>query len=76
MENGGFAVADAYFEYGLDTVVYIHLDEPELEKLKDVGRGQLVVLGHIASDSVGINPFLDALAERGIEVTRIGGVIP
>ncbi|MFC2031274.1 hypothetical protein ACFLWA_11165 [Chloroflexota bacterium] len=76
LDNGGFAVADAYFEYGVDTVVYIHLDEPELERLQAIGRGQIIVLGHIASDSVGINPFLDALEERGIEVTRFSGVIP
>jgi hypothetical protein len=76
LDNGGFAVADAFFEYGTDTVIYIHLDEPELQRLKKTDRGQLIVLGHLASDSVGINPFLDALEERGIEVTRIGGVIP
>ena len=76
LDNGGFQIANAYFEHGVDTVVYIHLDEPELERLHSAGRGQLIVLGHIASDSVGINPFLDALEERGLEVTRIGGVIP
>ena len=69
-------MADAYFEYGVDTVVYIHLDEPVLERLQATGRGQIIVLGHIASDSVGINPFLDALEGRSIEVTRFSGVIP
>jgi hypothetical protein len=74
LDNGGFGVADAYFEYGVDTVVYIHLDEPELQKLRAVGRGQIIVLGHTASDAAGINPFLDVLEQAGIEVTRISGV--
>jgi hypothetical protein len=76
LDNGGFPVADAYFEHGVDTVIYIHLDEPELQKLRQVGRGQIIVLGHIASDSAGINPFIEALEERGLEVDRIDVVPP
>jgi len=76
LTNGGYAVAQAYFAHGVDTVIYIHLGEADLMRLRAEPRGQVLVLGHIASDSVGINPFLDALEARGIEVTRIGGVIP
>jgi hypothetical protein len=58
------------FQCGTDTVVYIDLGEPDLQKLKDVGRG------HLASDSVSIKVILDALKEPGVEVARICGVIP
>lgn len=76
LDNGGFPVANAYFEHGVDTVVYIHLDEPELEQLRQTGRGQIIVLGHIASDSAGINPFIEALEERDVEVDWIDLVPP
>jgi putative NIF3 family GTP cyclohydrolase 1 type 2 len=75
LTNGGSAVAQAYFAHGVDTVAYIHLGEADLMRLRAEGRGQVLVLGHIASDAVGINPFLDALEARGLEVARISGVI-
>lgn len=76
LTNGGYAVAKAYFENGVNTVVYIHIAPPDLEKLRADGRGQLIVTGHIASDSVGINPYIAELERRGLVVDRIGGVLP
>jgi len=34
------------------------------------------VTGHIASDSIGINPYIDRLRQEGLEVTPISGIIP
>lgn len=70
--NGGYEIAKTYFEHGVDTVVYIHISSRDLEKLKADGVGNLIVTGHIASDSVGINPFIHELEKRDISVTRIG----
>ena len=69
--NGGYAVAKAYFEHGVDTVVYIHCRPDEARRLEaEFGRTKsLVVTGHIASDSVGINPYLDRLRREGLDVT-------
>jgi len=53
-------------------VVYIHISPADLAKLKADGVGNLIVTGHIASDSVGINPLIDRLEENGIAVTTIG----
>src|SRR3990170_1657080 len=36
----------------------------------------LVITGHMASDSIGINVYLDELDRRGLEVIRAGGIIP
>jgi len=77
--NGGYPVAKAYFDHGVDTVVYIHVSASDARRLRDeyAGRGKnLVVTGHIASDSVGINPFLAALRERGLEVASLDIVGP
>jgi len=76
LTNGGYEVASTYFKYGIDTVVYIHISPLDLLKLKEDNAGNLIISGHIASDSVGINPFLDRLEKEGLEVLRIGGVIP
>lgn len=70
--NGGYDIAKTYFEYGF-CVVYIHIKLADYLKLKNE-RGNLIVSGHIASDSVGINPFIKALEEKDIEVIKIGGI--
>jgi len=73
--NGGYEIAKTYFKHGVGTVVYIHISSGDLTKLKTDGVGNLIVTGHIASDSVGINPFIHELKKRDISVTTIG-VIP
>jgi putative NIF3 family GTP cyclohydrolase 1 type 2 len=72
--NGGYPVAKAYFDSGIDTVIYLHIDYDELVKLKREGRGNLVVLGHMAGDSIGINMFLGELGKRGVTADTLGVV--
>ena len=73
--NGGYEIAKTYFKHGVGTVIYIHIGLGDLEKLKAEGKGNLIVTGHIASDSVGINPFIRELEKRGMSVATLG-VIP
>jgi len=73
--NGGYEIAKTYFKHGVGTVVYIHISAGDLEKLKVDGERNLIVTGHIASDSVGINPLIKEMEKRNISVTSIG-VIP
>lgn len=73
--NGGYPVAKAYFDHGVDTVIYIHCQPSVARQLaREYGthKRNLVVTGHIASDSVGINPFVQALREKGLEVVPLG----
>ena len=76
--NGGYSVAKAYFDHDVDTLIYIHCRPQDSKKLrKTCGESKnLIVTGHIASDSLGINPFLDALKQQGVEVETISGIIP
>lgn len=76
--NGGYAVGKAYFENGVDTLVYIHCRPDEARRLDAEfgGTKSLVVTGHIASDSVGINPYLDRLRHEGVDVTAVSGILP
>ena len=73
--NGGYEVARTYYEYCIGTVIYIHVSPADLEKLKADNMGNLVITGHVASDSVGINPFVRELERRDISVITIG-VVP
>jgi putative NIF3 family GTP cyclohydrolase 1 type 2 len=76
--NGGYSVGKAYFEHGVDTLVYIHCRPDDARRL-DAEFGEtkaLVVTGHIASDSVGITPYVDRLRREGVDVTTASGVLP
>jgi methionine aminopeptidase len=73
--NGGYEVARTYFKHGVGTVVYIHVGLSDLERLRAKGKGNLIVSGHIASDSVGINPFIKELEKKGLAVKRLGIVL-
>ncbi|MBI2341812.1 MAG: hypothetical protein HYU98_03660 [Deltaproteobacteria bacterium] len=58
---------------GIDTIIAMHLFEKTAETLK---RSEInyIVCGHMASDSLGLNLFLDRLLQRSkLSVTPCGG---
>jgi hypothetical protein len=74
--NGGTEVASAYFDNGVDTVLYIHVGAGDTATLQEEYGGEgknLVVTGHIASDAIGMNTFIDALEEEGVECHTVSG---
>jgi putative NIF3 family GTP cyclohydrolase 1 type 2 len=71
--NGGFHVAKAYFQHGVSTVIYLHMDYGELTKMREEKlEGNLVVMGHLAGDSIGLNGLAERLEDLGIETVRVG----
>jgi hypothetical protein len=69
--NGGYLVARNYFENGICTVLYFHIDYNDLVKLRESNiEGNLVILGHLAGDSIGMNALGDRLENKGIQVVR------
>jgi putative NIF3 family GTP cyclohydrolase 1 type 2 len=71
--NGGYHIARAYFEHGVSTVIYLHIDHGDLTKMREEKlQGNLVVLGHLAGDSIGLNGLAEKLQDAGIETIRIG----
>lgn len=71
--NGGYPVAKAYFEHGISTVIYLHVNGEDLAKLKEEKvKGNIVILGHLAGDSIGLNQLADALEKEGVEVVKLG----
>lgn len=73
--NGGVKVAQTYYEAGIGTLVCMHMPEDVLKAVKDQNIGNVIVAGHMASDSIGINMIIAALEKKGMEVLRMSGVI-
>jgi putative NIF3 family GTP cyclohydrolase 1 type 2 len=65
--NGGYEIAKTYFQNGVGTLSYIHVAESDLTRLENEPHGNLIVLGHIASDWLGINRLLNELEEKGVD---------
>lgn len=77
MTGGTGGAKEAYEKLaaaGIGTVVCMHIAE-EHRKEAEKYHINIVVAGHIASDSLGMNLFLDELAKRGIEVFACSGLI-
>ncbi len=59
---------------GVGTLVVMHIGEKH-RKEAEKQHVNVVVAGHMASDSIGLNLFLDELALKGVEVIPCAGLI-
>ncbi len=59
---------------GVGTIVAMHLSEDH-RKNAEAAHLNVIVAPHIASDSLGMNLFLDELEKRGVEIVPCGGLI-
>lgn len=57
---------------GIGTVVGMHISE-EHKKEAEVANVNIVIAGHISSDSLGVNLFMDELEKQGIEIVPCSG---
>lgn len=74
--NGGYPVAHAYLTHGVRTLCCIHFPLEDAHRLASEGvQGNILVMGHIAGDSVGINPYVAQLRKDGLEVTTFSGIL-
>lgn len=77
MTGGTSGSKDAYEKLavaGVGTVVGMHIKE-EHRKEAEKNNINVVIAGHMASDSLGMNLFLDELAREGIEILAGSGLI-
>lgn len=59
---------------GVGTLIDMHISEDGLTELKKL-HVNVINAGHMASDSIGANIYLDALEKKGIEVIPCSGLI-
>ncbi len=58
---------------GIGTVIGMHMSEDH-KKEAESAHLNVVIAGHMSSDSLGINLFLDELEKRGIEIVPCSGL--
>jgi len=59
---------------GIGTVIGMHMEE-EHKKEAEAANINVVIAGHISSDSLAMNLFLDELEKQGIEIIPCSGLI-
>lgn len=59
---------------GIGTIIGMHMREEDKQEAEKYHLN-VIIAGHIASDSLGMNLFLDELEKRGIEVIPCSGLI-
>jgi len=72
--EGSKVVYERLAHAGIGTVLSMHASE-EHRKEAEKNHINLVIAGHISSDSLGMNLFLDELEKRGVEIVAAGGLI-
>ena len=72
----GAAILKTYLDDGgVGTLVMMHIPEKDAKELKDHAVGNVIIAGHMSSDSLGMNKIADKWREHGVEVTMMSGVI-
>jgi putative NIF3 family GTP cyclohydrolase 1 type 2 len=59
---------------GIGTIVGMHMGE-ESRKEAETSNLNIIIAGHMSSDSLGVNLFLDELEKKGIEIIPCSGLI-
>jgi len=71
----GAGILKQYFEGGVGTLVMMHIPEKDAKELKEHGVGNVIIAGHMSSDSLGMNKIAEAWRAQGVEVTMMSGVV-
>lgn len=77
MTGGTSGSEDAYAKLavaGVGTLVVMHIGEKH-RKEAEKNHINVIIAGHMASDSLGMNLFLDELARRGVEIVPCAGLL-
>ena len=71
----GAKILKAYFDGGVGTLVMMHVPEKDAKEIKEHAVGNIIIAGHMSSDSLGMNKIADKWRENGVEVTMMSGVV-
>ncbi|MFA6194153.1 MAG: NGG1p interacting factor NIF3 [Patescibacteria group bacterium] len=72
--SGSKDIYEKMAQYGIGTIIGMHMTE-EHRKEAEKYHMNVIIAGHMASDSLGMNLFLDELEKQGIEVIPTSGLI-
>ena len=72
----GANILKEYIEAGVGTLVLMHIPEKDAKEVKKQGFGNVIVAGHMSSDSLGLNKIAKEWAKKGVETTMMSGIVP
>src|SRR3989338_5890241 len=72
--EGSPQIYEKMAQAGIGTVIGMHMSE-EHKKQAEAAHINAVIAGHMSSDSIGLNLFLDQLKKRGIKIIPCAGLI-
>jgi len=72
--EGAFEIYEKLAQAGAGTIIGMHLSEKHREEAEKANIN-VVIAGHISSDSLGMNLFLDELEKERIEIVPCSGLI-
>lgn len=72
--EGSKEIYQAMANAGVGTIIGMHQSEDH-RKAAEEAHINVVIAGHISSDSIGMNLFLDELEKRGVEILPFAGLI-
>lgn len=72
--EGNVKLFEKMSQAGIGTVIGMHISE-EGRKEAEKAHINVVIAGHISSDSLGMNLFLDELEKKGVEIVPCSGLI-
>jgi len=70
--EGSPKIYEKMAQAGIGTVVGMHVSE-EHKKEAEAANVNIVIAGHISSDSLGVNLLMDELEKQGIEIVSCSG---
>lgn len=72
--SGAKEIYEKMAQAGIGTVIGMHMGE-EHRKEAEKYHINVIIAGHMASDSLGLNLFLDELEAKGLEIIPLSGLI-
>lgn len=72
--EGAAEIYEKLAQAGAGTVIGMHVSEKHREEAEKA-HVNIVIAGHMSSDSIGMNLFLDELEKQGIEIIPCSGLI-
>lgn len=72
--EGSPKIYEKMAQAGIGTIIGMHMSE-EHKKEAQEAHLNVVIAGHMSSDSIGVNLFLDELEKQGIEIVPCSGLI-
>jgi putative NIF3 family GTP cyclohydrolase 1 type 2 len=72
--SGSKDIYEKMAQHGLGTIIGMHMSE-EHRKEAEKYHINVIIAGHMASDSLAMNLFLDEVEKQGIEVVPVSGLI-